>query len=252
MNPFRKSAYPFPAFLALMLVLSSCAMVDWLPGGNATRRATATPTVRPTFTPRATGTPWPTFTPSPTMLPIVTPGVLSGIVTNVVNLRAGPGTNYPTQARLSKGIKINVRGRDIGGEWLMLVPPPNGWVNASYISLTGDMQSLPVVEAPPTLVPTPTFAPSATAAPTATPPMYVDFRADAPYLPPGACTTIRWDVEGVRGVYLDGNGQPGHGSEQVCLNETRTYVLHIVLNSGYLDRAITVTVLIAVSPTPKA
>jgi hypothetical protein len=95
-------------------------------------------------------------------------------------------------------------------------------------------------------VPTPTFAPSPTPQATATPPMYVDFRADAPWVLAGQCTTLRWDVEGVRAAYVDGQGQPGHGSQNVCPDATRTYVLHVVLNSGNLDRAIT----IAVMPVP--
>ena len=73
--------------------------------------------------------------------------------------------------------------------------------------------------------------------------MYVDFRADAPWVIAGQCTTLRWDVEGVRGVYFNGQGQPGHGSVDVCPAQTQTFVLHVVLNSGYLDRAISVAVL---------
>lgn len=242
------------AFTVLMATASACAMPDWLPGSGPQISTTATPFTRPSFTPRPTNTAWPTFTPSPTMV-LATPtfpGVLTGVISATVNLRSGPGTNYPTQRTLSKGLKISTRGRDLEAEWLYLAPPPNGWIKASFVTLSGDINHLPIVDAPPTPIPIPTSAPSATPNPTATPPMYVDFRADAPYLPLGACTSLRWDVEGVRGVYLEGRGQPGHGSEEVCPRETRTYVLHVVLNAGYLDRAITITVLGAPSPTPKA
>jgi len=205
-------------------------------------RATATATIRPPFTPRPSDTPWPTFTPVPTVVP-VTPGVVSGVISSTVNVRIGPGTNYPAITKLNKGTKISVRGRDIENEWLVLIPPPNGWVKRDYITLNGDASSLPVIDAPPTPIPTPTFAPSPTPQPTATPPMYVDFRADSPWVIAGQCTTLRWDVEGVRGVYFNGQGQPGHGSQDVCPVQTQTFVLHVVLNSGYLDRAITVAVL---------
>ena len=205
-------------------------------------RATATATERPPFTPRPTDTPWPTFTPMPTVVP-VTPGVASGVISSTVNVRLGPGTNYPVVAKLNKGTKINVRGHDVENQWLVLIPPPNGWVNRDYITLNGDASSLPVIDAPPTPIPTPTFAPSLTPQPTATPPMYVDFRADAPWVIAGQCTTLRWDVEGVRGVYFNGQGQPGHGSQDVCPGQTQTFVLHVVLNSGYLDRALAVAVL---------
>ena len=204
--------------------------------------ATATATERPPFTPRPTDTPWPTFTPVPTVVP-VTPGVLTGIITSTVNVRLGPGTNYPAVTKLNKGTKISVRGHDVENRWLLLIPPPSGWVNQDYVSITGDASSLPVIDAPPTPVPTPTFAPSPTPQPTATPPMYVDFRTDAPWVIAGQCTTLRWDVEGVRGVYFNGQGQPGHGSADVCPAQTQTFVLHVVLNSGYLDRAIMVAVL---------
>ncbi len=205
-------------------------------------RAPATATERPPFTPRPTDTPWPTFTPVPTVVPVM-PGVLSGVISSTVNVRLGPGTNYPVVSKLNKGTQINVRGRDIENRWLMLIPPPSGWVIRDYVTLTGDVNGLPVVDAPPTLVPTPTFAPSPTPQPTATPPMYVDFRADSPLVVAGQCTTLRWDVEGVRGVYVNGQGQPGHGSEDVCPGQTQTFVLHVVLSSGYMDRAITIAVL---------
>lgn len=244
-------------FIGLALTLPGCQIGELFPGSSALQRSTATPTIRPTFTPRPTNTAWPTFTSVPTLAPItpVVPGLLgvtSGVISTSVNLRLGPGTNYPIQTRLSKGTKLKFRGRDLEGGWLALVPPPNGWVKADLVSLYGDIESLPVVDAPPTPAPTPTTAPSPTAMPTATPPMYVDFRADTPYLPAGGCTSLRWDVEGVRGVYLDGQGQPGHGSVQVCPRETNTYVLHVVLHSGYLDRAITVVVLVPPTPVPKS
>ena len=207
-------------------------------------RPAVTQTERPTFTPQPTDTPWPTFTPVPTVAP-VTPGVLSGEITATVNVRLGPGTNYPILGKLSNGTKVHVRGRDGEGRWLFLVPPPSGWVYGDFVTLDGDASGLPVIEPPPTPVPTPTFAPTSTPQPTATPPMYVDFRADSPWVIAGQCTTLRWDVEGVRGVYFNGQGEPGHSSQDVCPGQTQTFVLHVVLNSGYLDRAITVVVFAA-------
>ncbi len=255
MNSLNKTKFGLAVVsIILIATASGCSMPDWFPGSGPQIHTTATPLARPSFTPRPTNTAWPTFTPSPTIA-LATPtfpGILTGVISATVNVRSGPGTNYSAQRTLSKGLKISARGRDLDAEWLYLVPPPNGWIKASFVTLSGDINNLPVVDAPPTPAPTPTTAPSATPNPTATPPMYVDFRADAPYLPLGACTSLRWDVEGVRGVYLEGRGQPGHGSEEVCPRETHTYVLHVVLNSGYLDRAITIAVLGVTSPTPKS
>ena len=230
---------------ALSFVLLGCSAFGIGAPASAVVRATATATIRPAFTPRPTDTPWPTPTLTPTVVPI-TPGVLSGVISATVNVRLGPGTEYPITTKLNKGTRISVRARDLENGWLFLVPPPSGWINNGFVSLTGDASSLPVIEAPPTPVPTMTIAPSPTPQPTATPPMYVDFRADAPWVVAGQCTTLRWDVEGVRGVYFNGQGQPGHGSQDVCPGQTQTFVLHVVLNSGYLDRAIT----IAVMPAP--
>ncbi len=257
MNPSLKigqSASCLALVIGFALALSGCGIGELFSGSSGIQRGTATPTIRPTFTPRPTNTAWPTLTPVSTLAPMTPaaptlPGVITGVISSTVNLRAGPGTNYPVQTRLSKGTKVKFRGRDLESAWLMLVPPPSGWIKADYVALVGDIESLPVVEAPPTPIPTATIAPSPTAMPTATPPMYVDFRVDASYLPAGGCTTARWDVEGVRGVYFEGQGQPGHGSADICPKETHTFVLHVVLNSGYLDRAITVTVLVV--PTPK-
>lgn len=228
--------------MSAIIMLLGCSVLGMGAPESMQLRATTTATTRPPFTPRPTNTPWPTFTPVPTVVP-VTPGVLSGVISSTVNVRLGPGTNYPVVAKLDKGAKISVRGRDIENRWLVLIPPPNGWVNRDYVTLNGDPNGLPVIDAPPTLVPTPTFAPSSTPQPTATPPMYADFRADAPWVIAGQCTTLRWDVEGVRGVYFNGQGQPGHGAVDVCPAQTQAFVLHVVLNSGYLDRAITIAVL---------
>lgn len=207
-----------------------------------------TPTLRPTFTPRPTNTPWPTFTPSP----IPTPqGIVSGVTTTTVNVRLGPGTVYPVVSRLTKGAAVSARGRDASGRWVWLVPPPTGWLLVEWVKWEGDVQSLPVVEAPPTPIPTPTLAPTATLAPTPTPRMYVDFRADATLIPAGSCTTLRWDVEGVNAVYLDGRGQPGHGSLEVCTHTTRTFVLHIVPREGpAFNRSVTIAVYAAPTLNP--
>ncbi len=213
-------------------------------------RVSPSPTVRATFTPRPTDTPWPTFTPRPTVAPI-TPGVVTAVISATVNIRLGPGTNYPAVTKLNKGTRVSIRGRDLESQWFFLVPPPNGWLNGDFVAFSSDASALPVIDAPPTPIPTPTIAPSPTNMPTPTPPMYVDFRADAPWVQAGQCTTLRWDVEGVRGVYFDGRGQPGHSSQEVCPAQTQTFVLHVVLNSGYLDRAITVAVLPAPSTQVK-
>lgn len=60
----------------------------------------------------------------------------------------------------------------------------------------------------------------------------ISFRSDAPYVNGGSCTTLRWDVEGVQAVYLNGAGVGGHGSQQVCPCEPTTYTLDVVKLNG--------------------
>jgi pSer/pThr/pTyr-binding forkhead associated (FHA) protein len=89
-------------------------------------------------------------------------------------------------------------------------------------------------------LPTPTVTASPTVPPVAT---SIDFRADRTTLNVGQCTTLRWDVEHVREVYLDGEGVAGHATRQVCPSTTRTYVLHVVLPDGAAtDRELTISV----------
>lgn len=69
----------------------------------------------------------------------------------------------------------------------------------------------------------------------------IDFRADSTSLSyPGECTTLRWDVENVRGVYLDGQGVAGHSNQQVCPTSTTTYNLRVDTACGNFDRIVTV------------
>lgn len=106
--------------------------------------------------------------------------------------------------------------------------------------------------APPTFTPTATHTPVPTAKPTSTsvpPTPAVGFNAQPETVVAGSCTTLRWDVEGVQAVYLDGQPQQGHGSQQVCPAQTQTYELRVVSAAGEFRRQVTVKV-VQPSPTP--
>ena len=79
-----------------------------------------------------------------------------------------------------------------------------------------------------TATPVPTVTPSPTPWPVPDP----QFRADQASIAAGACTFLRWDVDGVEAVFLDGAGRPGHSAEEVCLSVTRTYTLRVVMADG--------------------
>jgi hypothetical protein len=89
--------------------------------------------------------------------------------------------------------------------------------------------------------PTPT-SPPPTASPTASTSPSIDFRADKTDLEVWECTTLRWDVENVRAVYLDDRGVVGHGTREVCPNDTTTYTLRVVFHDGSTeDQTLTIT-----------
>jgi len=69
----------------------------------------------------------------------------------------------------------------------------------------------------------------------------ISFGADRTSINNGECVTLRWDVDNVREVYLDGQGVTGHGSQKVCPTVTQTYKLTIVRqDSGREERTFTI------------
>ena len=80
-----------------------------------------------------------------------------------INVRAGPGVNYPMVGILTARQRVPARGRSPGGDWVQIVYPgvPEGtaWVYAYLVRIYGE---LPVVEPPPTPTPrvTPTIDPT--------------------------------------------------------------------------------------------
>ena len=78
-----------------------------------------------------------------------------------VNIRSGPGTDYPVMGRVPTGPLPTFAGRNADGSWLLLAE--GGWVSAGLMR-GAVIASLPVAQAPP-----PPEAPSAPAAPEPTP-----------------------------------------------------------------------------------
>ncbi len=96
----------------------------------------------------------------------------------------------------------------------------------------------------------PTPAPAPTAPAGGWPEPTVNFRADRTSLQAGESTTLRWDVEYVQAVYLDGEGVSGHGTRDVRPAQTQTYVLHVVFPTGEAqDHAVTIQVTGQTSPS---
>jgi hypothetical protein len=99
------------------------------------------------------------------------------------------------------------------------------------------------------LTPIPVITSTPTAGPTAG--ADIVFRADRTSISAGECATLRWDVDNVTAVYLDGQGVGGHESRQVCPTATQTYNLTVSRQDGSQQQA-SVTIQVAgggVTPT---
>jgi len=113
--------------------------------------ATATLVVQSTPTPAP-----PTDTPTPSA-PVVS-------VKQDMNVRGGPGTNYPVIGSASSGDISMVTGRNQDSSWVQVEYPSDdgkGWVYTKLVEVNGDLSTLQVAQAsmaplpPPTAVPEP-------------------------------------------------------------------------------------------------
>lgn len=125
---------------------------------------TATPTQSATAEPTSAATTAPTSSPSPsaTPLPPATPAVPVAVVTAAnVNVRSGPGTEYPPVGNLVSGRTCTIVGRNQNATWWQLSCPGavSGWVFGELLALAGPVSTVPVVQTapPPTPAPPTTF-----------------------------------------------------------------------------------------------
>ncbi len=169
------------------------------PTFTATPEPPSPTTAPPTATPEpATATPepasptpeQPTATPEP---PTATPAPVAPqveITAPTVNLRGGPGTNYPRLTQAGRGQRLNILARNNAGDWFQ-VQAPNGqvaWVinSPQFTRPVGDTSAVAVAANIPAPPPTPRPAPRPTAqptqppAPTSPPPASYPFAAIGP------------------------------------------------------------------------
>ncbi len=228
----------------------------------APKTAEASPTpAPPTSTPpaAAAATKEPTATKKPDT-PV--PSVPSLVAAVDLNVRTGPGTDYPKVGVLQKGNSAVITGKDPTGAWWQIEFPADtgrrGWVAAAYVS-PSNVENVQVADVPPIPSEAPGTTPAPpTAVPTSPPEagegaaFQANFWSDKASIFNGQCTNLHWDVEGVQAVYLEGAGVAGHGSKQVCPSANKTYTLHIVKSDGTAeDRHVTINVLPSLSlPTP--
>ena len=146
---------PRTLFPVLMLVLSmlACNLPSNLPVTETPTLAippsptvtSVPPTVPPTQTSVPTNTPPPTLTSTPTV-PVAFPRDVN------VNCRLGPGTAWVPISALIVGQSAQITGKTGDGAWWSIVDPQNSsrrcWVSASVVNTGGNINSIPIAEAP--------------------------------------------------------------------------------------------------------
>ncbi len=194
------------------------------------------------------------------------PAVPTGRVTapNGVNIRSGPGTNFPILGVAPFNATGEIIGRSADGRWWVVAVPSapggNGWVSADFVAAS-NAADVPIIASPPppvVIVPTPLPTPTPLPQPTPTPGAQISFTADRTTINQGECTTIRWSVENVQAVWVYPQGQPfqqfprvGQGSEQVCPPVTTTYEMRVQLRDGSVQfRQVTINVTPAAPQNP--
>ena len=204
-------------------------------------------------------------------LPAPEPKAPTGTVTgaNVLNIRSGPGTNFPVIGAARNGDTGTIVGRSQDSRWWVVdaptLPGGVGWVSADFVAAT-NAGDVPVIPSPPPPPPTPTRVPQPTALPptatpipaTAVPPpgAQINFWADRTQINQGECATLFWDVRNVRAVWVypqgsDFNAFPrtGQGNERVCPWATTTYEMRVQLTDGSTQfRHVTINVTQPIAP----
>jgi hypothetical protein len=199
-------------------------------------------------------TPTPTVTPG---TPTATVSTEPHLITRTdLNVRGGPGMEYDLLGLLPNGAQTAIVGRDGTRQWWQIRFAPAadglGWVSAdpAYAQVF-NVEAIPVVPAPPTPTGTPTQTATPTHTPTGTPTLtatptatltptptatqvseVVEFEVSPTSIEGGQCVVIRWNVSGVREVYINGQGVAGSGSKEDCPKQTTTYRMRVVRQDG--------------------
>ncbi len=180
-----------------------------------------------------------------------------------LNIRSGPGVNYPVIGGLPAGQSAPITGKSSDGLWWRIVFPGStsgqGWVSAQpQLSTGSNADNVSVAAAPPapTPTPSPTFTPSPTpvpATPTAAPPSSPklkinSFTADHFTIHAGDNVKLRWKVQGADSVRLEHDAvsdkvDKDQGSKTYSPMTTTMYTLVARHGSDTVHDQLTVTVL---------
>jgi len=106
----------------------------------------------PTSTPTALGGPTATASRTPTRTPVLAEAI------GEANLRAGPGLDFDIVGEITAGNPVPVLGRSVEFPWYQVAfeGADEAWVFEQLVTITGDLSTVPIVDAPqlPTIDPT--------------------------------------------------------------------------------------------------
>ncbi len=219
------------------------------PTGTPTPTATSTPTntsVPPTTTPVSTNTPKPTDTPEPEPTPII-----HHFTADRTTINAGESVLLSWDLSEAEAAYLRYDGYEEG-----VISPGSKTVSPTkttvYTLVARNDGGEAIVEvtitvngSPPAPTSTPTLLPTATpdlpvqtagasvppAEPLVSEPV-ISFNAGAPTVPPGACTSLYWDVQNAGTIYLDEVEVSPQAAQEVCPAQSQTYTLRVVYPGG--------------------
>jgi hypothetical protein len=248
--------------LILALISLGCGLSQTLAGLTDSSQPTSTRVPLPTFTPTVvnivtidasstnpepvaaqTTEPEPpvevvqpeSVLPSPTPSPLPPPteepppvddGPATVTIQQNMNVRGGPGTNYPVIGPAPAGSSSKILGRIADNSWVQVEYPPGsggtGWVYAPLVKISGDLESVPIVNAPapPASQPSPEDDSDDNEEPAAPPPPQYQFT-------PAAWSTIgNAGIIHFRGTIRDHAGNPVNGFSALLDNGSWSVLSH--------------------------
>jgi hypothetical protein len=227
-----------------------------------TQAASASPTRPPAS---ATTAPSPTQaasnTPSAPTAPDTSGQPTLQVTAPNLNIRAGPGTNFPIIDAMKTGDSAIIVGRNAAKSWWVIQKgQTRGWCisDTAYSQVVGDASNVPVVASPPTPVPSaaPTTNPPP-AAPTSTTGPVADLVIDSVTLNPGTPTanqtfnvsvvvrnqgTVDAGTSLLVGVFQPGNETSPVAVPAINAGQSVTVSMPVTLHSSGANQTATITV----------
>ena len=163
----------FLGFLIVVMILAGGGLLFWNQNQNANATATAEMAQQILLNQTETEAARPTETTAPTDTATIPPTSAVPVMQaqRALEVRLGPGADFPVIADLVQDDELEITGISEDGRWYEVLLPSGsaGWVPISntFIAVEGAQDLIPVAMGP-TLTPTATITPSATATDTPT------------------------------------------------------------------------------------